>query len=1011
MKSNFLKKLSYFSLLITAVFIMTSCDLSNDEEPPADISDLMAFAKGEAVEFQWTNPDDSDFSYLEIRTSSKELSYFHTTVVSTKATAITIDGLTNNIEYEFDFTTYDTSSNPSSGKRITAIPTGLGNVRNVSCSESEDEVYISWTNPKDTKFAGVEITFINYDAPEDAPVIELNPPSEDQTENQTEEEESVIYETVSEEENNQKQEEETSEYSDEEIIQKLSLNDRTAAEAKKYFSKLTVKTEDQDINSYRLSGLTPGTSYTVKLSAYDSEETLTAPYVFRTKLPEETDGLVYKLSEDCSSYIVTSFKGDESQNHIITPEEENGYVGSPISVVIPKLHNEKPVTAIAQAAFKNCHNITEITIPSSVTRIGKNAFENCISLEGVSVPENVAAIEDGTFWNCLNLKWLVIPESVKKIGLGAILNDTKLTTVFYTGTEKEWKSLEKDIESGNSILRKFSKRLITKPAEIRFEYDGTTPIELIPPSKPEDVLAEPGNCFALLSWKNPSDRDFDGVRIDLLDSTEELLQTYFVPSTQDSYVVTELQNGRTYSFNLTSYDRLRNCSEKVETQKIKPELITNIDNKGFYFNLNKDGISCSVCGSEYSRKVVSVPESIDNYPVTEIGRKAFADDSVLEILILPETVVKIATDAFEGCSQLANLYFNGSSSQLENIEGIEELNASLRTDFIFAEDDTEPPEEVTVDYIRKGESVFGVNLTLPADNDFYKLQFELNGKNIEPVKISDTLYAFTNLKNNESYTVRIMTQDIYGNTSAGISFETETGPVIPEGISKEGFKYTLCENKSVLSGTSYKLISYREKTNHINTRVEFPAFINGIPVTEIASGIFAASSNVESVIIPSTIESIENGAFSHQSIQKLSVNSGNKVYKLNSEGTILYSRNGNQRRLEQVLPCVSGILDFTGTQFTQIAPFAFKDCSKISKVILPMRLKNIADNVFNNCSMLTSVYLPSSVKTVGKNVFAGCSKLSACYYSGTEKQLKKIEFTGDNKKIISMIKYYGTGKK
>ncbi|MBO7344655.1 MAG: leucine-rich repeat protein, partial [Clostridia bacterium] len=54
---------------------------------------------------------------------------------------------------------------------------------------------------------------------------------------------------------------------------------------------------------------------------------------------------------------------------------------------------------------------------------------------------------------------------------------------------------------------------------------------------------------------------------------------------------------------------------------------------------------------------------------------------------------------------------------------------------------------------------------------------------------------------------------------------------------------------------------------------------------------------------------------------------------------------------------------------------AFKDCSKLSVVIISDCLEEIGENAFYYCSELTSIYIPATLKTIGKNAFFNCSKL------------------------------------
>ena len=62
-------------------------------------------------------------------------------------------------------------------------------------------------------------------------------------------------------------------------------------------------------------------------------------------------------------------------------------------------------TTIGEAAFKDCSNLTSVTIPNSVTTIGSGAFSDCYALTSVTIGNSVTEIGDGAFCDC-NLKAL-----------------------------------------------------------------------------------------------------------------------------------------------------------------------------------------------------------------------------------------------------------------------------------------------------------------------------------------------------------------------------------------------------------------------------------------------------------------------------------------------------------------------------------------------------------------------------------------------------------------------------
>ena len=73
----------------------------------------------------------------------------------------------------------------------------------------------------------------------------------------------------------------------------------------------------------------------------------------------------------------------------LSDDEEDGFVIDGAdncvdsNIVIPDLHQGKPVTGIDEHAFWNCKELISVTIPDTVTRIGGFAFEGCIKLNTI----------------------------------------------------------------------------------------------------------------------------------------------------------------------------------------------------------------------------------------------------------------------------------------------------------------------------------------------------------------------------------------------------------------------------------------------------------------------------------------------------------------------------------------------------------------------------------------------------------------------------------------------------
>ena len=87
------------------------------------------------------------------------------------------------------------------------------------------------------------------------------------------------------------------------------------------------------------------------------------------------------------------------------------------------------VTSIGGGAFQNCFSLTSINIPSSVTSIGFDAFESCHHLASVDIPNSITNIPPGAFGGCSRLTSITIPSSITSIGVSAFSDCHHLTSI------------------------------------------------------------------------------------------------------------------------------------------------------------------------------------------------------------------------------------------------------------------------------------------------------------------------------------------------------------------------------------------------------------------------------------------------------------------------------------------------------------------------------------------------------------------------------------------------------
>lgn len=86
------------------------------------------------------------------------------------------------------------------------------------------------------------------------------------------------------------------------------------------------------------------------------------------------------------------------------------------------------VTKVADDAFANCSQITEVIMPKNIDTIGEYAFQGCTSLSSVDLPDSLVYIGSGAFQNC-GITFIETPQKVKTISASAFSYCFKLKTI------------------------------------------------------------------------------------------------------------------------------------------------------------------------------------------------------------------------------------------------------------------------------------------------------------------------------------------------------------------------------------------------------------------------------------------------------------------------------------------------------------------------------------------------------------------------------------------------------
>ena len=264
---------------------------------------------------------------------------------------------------------------------------------------------------------------------------------------------------------------------------------------------------------------------------------------------------------------------------------------------------------IGAYAFKNCSDLTSLTLPSSVTRIGDYAFYNCSGLTSLTLPSSVTRIGDYAFYKCSGLTSLTLPSSVTSIGEFAFMYCSGLTSL--------------TIPSG-----------VTSIGMSAFEYCSSLTSLTLPSSVNEIGIYAFHGCSGLTSLTLPSSVT-SSIRDYIFDGLKEC--NYFIDSDLETYLA------HTHDWKYIPVDEIKYYHNGQELTKLEiPSGVDKIGSYSFYKGVNLTSLT--------------LPSS-----VTSLDRSAFEGCSGLTSLALPSSVTAIGGSAFEGCSGLTSIYVSWES--------------------------------------------------------------------------------------------------------------------------------------------------------------------------------------------------------------------------------------------------------------------------------------------------------------------------------------------------------------
>ena len=622
------------------------------------------------------------------------------------------------------------------------------------------------------------------------------------------------------------------------------------------------------------------------------------------------------------------------------------------------------VTSIDGGAFRECTDLTSVTIPNSVTSIGEQAFANCTSLKTLDISENIESL-GGNYLYGNQQDLTIVMRSL----------NPPMHVDPYEGFDKSGWTLEIYAEA-LPLYKEKGWIGEYKLSHFNFESDGIC-YDAISNSKVRVISNANKYSGAVVI---PSSVEYDGTTYSVIEINESAfkdctrLTSITIPNS-----VTSIGNSAFDNCTLLKEVKMEDGDETLSlgynyynSRGTGEGLFYDCPLKSLYLGRNLKYAEDRIYGYSPFCWIETLKEITIGSSVTSIGNYTFVGCTGLTSITIPNSVTSIGICAFFDCTSIKevkmedgdatlSLGYNGDSEGLFYDCPLESLYLGRNISYNAGKDYGYSPfcyintlKEITI-----GNSVTSIgnhafegctgltSITIPNSvtsigNYAFYCCSGLTSINLPNSVTSIGICAFYHSKFSNIYVndIAIICNGVWSALPRAsavnlyLNGELVTELVIPDSITAIG-------NNTFQNCTGL-------------TSVTIPN-----SVTSIGNYTFAGCAGLTSITIPNSVTSIGGGAFSGcTGLTEFTIPDG-----------------------VTSIACFSGCTGLTsitlGNGVTSIGNSAFEGCTGLTSITIPNSVTSIDNNAFKGCTGLTSITIPNSVTSIGEYAFGGCTGLTS----------------------------------